>query len=90
MIRMITDALGIGAVIVGGGLIVGATIAVIGKEAIQKDQTILDKAEISVVRIGFVTEGMVKGAIISAPISIMALLAVNYGLKAQKKVVGGI
>ena len=87
---MLSDILSVGAIVVGGGLIVGATVAVIGKEAIQKDQTILDKAETSIVRIGFVTEGMVKGAIISAPISIMALLAVNYGLKAQKKVVGGI
>ena len=87
---MLSDILSVGAIVVGGGLIVGATVAVIGKEAIQKDQTILDKAETSIVRIGFVTEGMVKGAIISAPISIMALLAVNYGLRAQKKVVGGI
>jgi len=91
---MISDALSIGgivAIMAGGGLVVGATIAIIGKEiATGGDDTILDKAETSLIRIGYVSEGVAKGTLIAAPVSIFALVAVNYGLKTQKKIVGGV
>ena len=91
---MISDALSIGgivAVMAGGGLVVGATIAIIGKEiATGGDDSIIDKAETSIIRIGYVTEGVAKGTLIAAPVSLFALIAVNYGLKVQKKVVGGV
>jgi hypothetical protein len=50
----------------------------------------IDKAETSLIRLGVFSEGIVKGAIVSVPTSILILLLVNYGLKAQKKVVGGV
>ena len=80
---------GMVAAVIGGGLIVGTTIAIIGKEiTLNNDDTFVDKAETSLVRIGYVSEGIVKGAMISAPVSIMSILAVNYALKAQKRIAG--
>ena len=86
---MISDFLSVGAVVIGGGFVVGATIAVIGKEvALNADDSVLDKAETSLIRIGYVSEGVLKGAMISVPVSLIALLGVNYALKTQKKIVG--
>ena len=91
---MISDALSIGQIVgvmAGAGVVVGITIAVIGKEvATGGNDTVIDKAETSLIRIGYVSEGVAKGTLLAAPVSILALVAVNVGLKAQKKVVGGV
>ena len=80
----------IAGVIVGGTLIAGVTIAIIGKEVVKEDQSIADKAEVSLIRLGYVTEGMAKGALVSVPPCLVALLVVNYTLKAQSRLVGGV
>ena len=77
--------------IVGGvGLLGGITVGVIGREVIQDNDTIEDKIESSLIKIGFVSEGIVKGAIISVPVCAIVLIGVNLSLKAQKKLVGGL
>ena len=77
--------------IVGGGAILGGvTIAVISKEILEEDKTLVDKAEDSLIKLGFVTEGMVKGVILSVPVCAVVLIGVNVSLKAQKRLVGGI
>jgi hypothetical protein len=77
--------------IVGGAAILGGiTIAVIGKEIIKDDQTIVDKTESSLIKLGYVSEGMVKGAIISVPVCVVVLIGLNVTMKAQKSLVGGV
>jgi len=77
--------------IVGGAAILGGiTIAVIGKEIIKDDQTIVDKTESSLIKLGWTTEGMVKGAIISVPVCVVVLIGLNVTMKAQKSLVGGV
>ena len=67
---MISDFLSVGAVVIGGAFVVGATIAVIGKEvALNADDSVLDKAETSLIRIGYGSEGVLKGAMLSDPVS---------------------
>ncbi len=80
----------IAGVIVGTTVIAGVTIAIIGKEVVKEDQSLVDKAEVSLIRLGYVTEGMAKGALVSVPPCLLALLAVNYTIKAQKRLVGGV
>ena len=77
--------------IVGGVAVLGGiTIAVIGKEIVEEDKTLIDKAEDGLIKLGFVTEGMVKGAIISVPVCAVVLIGLNVTMKAQKSLVGGI
>ena len=76
------------AITAAGALIAGVTIAVIGKEVLNDNQSIEDKAKSSLVKLGYVSEGMVKGAIVSLPICVVVLLGVNYGLRAQHRLVG--
>ena len=77
--------------IVGGAAILGGvTIAVISKEILQEDKTLVDKAEDSLIKLGFVTEGMVKGVVLSVPVCAVVLIGLNVSLKAQKRLVGGV
>ena len=77
--------------VVAVSVIGGVTIAVIGKEVlINQNDTLADKAEDSLIRLGYVSEGIVKGAMVSVPPCIVALIVLNYGLKAQKSLVGGV
>jgi len=75
---------------IGIALVAGVGIAVVAQSAANDDNTMIEKAETSLVKLGYVSEGIVKGAIVSVPASVLILLLVNYGLKAQKKVVGGV
>ena len=75
---------------IGIALVAGVSIAVVAQEVANDDNTMIEKAETSLIRLGVFSEGIVKGAIVSVPTSILILLLVNYGLKAQKKVVGGV
>jgi len=77
--------------IVGGAAILGGiTIAIIGKEIVDEDKTLVDKAEDSLIKLGFLTEGMVKGAVLSVPVCAVVLIGLNVSLKAQKRLVGGV
>ena len=77
--------------IVGGAaLLGGVTIAVIGKEINSDEETMADKAESSLIKIGYFSEGMVKGAIISVPVCAVVLIGLNITLKVQKRLVGGV
>ena len=77
--------------IVGGVAVLGGvTIAIISKEIIDEDKTLVDKTEDSLIKLGFVTEGMVKGAILSVPVCAVVLIGLNVSLKAQKRLVGGV
>ncbi len=77
--------------IVGGAAILGGvTIAIIGKEIVDEDKTLVDKAEDRLIKLGFVTEGMVKGAVLSVPVCAVVLIGLNVSLKAQKRLVGGV
>tara|TARA_R110002050_G_scaffold82354_1_gene176421 strand:- start:638 stop:889 length:252 start_codon:yes stop_codon:yes gene_type:complete len=78
------------AVVGGVGILGGVTVAVIGREVIQDNDTIEDKIESSLIKIGFTSEGIVKGMVISVPVCAIALIVVNMSLKAQKKLVGGL
>tara|TARA_R110000765_G_scaffold97062_1_gene182699 strand:- start:540 stop:851 length:312 start_codon:yes stop_codon:yes gene_type:complete len=82
---MVWQIIGIG---VGAAVITGVTIAIVAKEVINDNDTLIEKAETSLVRLGFVSEGIVKGAIVSVPPCLVALLVLNYGMKAQKRLVG--
>jgi hypothetical protein len=75
---------------IGIALVTGLGIATVSQEVANDDNTMIEKAETSLVKLGYVSEGIVKGAIVSVPASVLILLLVNYGLKAQKKVVGGV
>ena len=46
--------------------------------------------ESSLIKLGYVSEGIAKGLLVSVPPSLVVLLVLNYGLKAQKRVVGGV
>ena len=77
--------------IVGGVAVLGGiTIAIIGKEIVDEDKTLVDKAEDSLIKLGFLTEGMVKGAVLSVPVCAVVLIGLNVSLKAQKRLVGGV
>lgn len=77
--------------IVGGAAILGGvTIAIIGKEIVDEDKTLVDKAEDSLIKLGFVTEGMVKGVVLSVPVCAVVLIGLNVSLKAQKRLIGGV
>ena len=77
--------------IVGGVAVLGGiTIAVIGKEIVEEDKTLIDKAEDGLIKLGFVTERMVKGAIISVPVCAIVLIGLNVSLKAQTRLIGGV
>ena len=73
---------------IGIALVAGVSTAVVAQEVANDDNTMIEKAETSLIKLGYVSEGIVKGAIVSVPASVLILLLVNYGLKAQKKVVG--
>ncbi len=77
--------------IVGGAAILGGvTIAIIGKEIVDEDKTLVDKAEDSLIKLGWTTEGMVKGVVLSVPVCAVVLIGLNVSLKAQKRLVGGV
>jgi len=80
----------IAGVAVGVAILGGVTVAIIGKEVASPDQSIGDKAESSLIKLGYVSEGIAKGLLVSVPPSLVVLLVLNYGLKAQKRVVGGV
>ena len=88
VISMIQGITQIVAITAAGALVAGVTIAVIGKEVLNENQSVEDKAKSSLVKIGVFSEGILKGAIVSLPVCVVVLLGVNYTLRAQNRLVG--
>ncbi len=69
---------------VGGVAIAGLGLAVVS--TINPDETIGDKLETTLIRVGYVSEGIVKGSIVAIPSSLLILLVFNQAVKIQKRV----
>tara|TARA_B100000029_G_C16804058_1_gene677843 strand:+ start:211 stop:450 length:240 start_codon:yes stop_codon:yes gene_type:complete len=73
-------AVGLGGIAVAGmGLAVVATV--------DPDETIGDKLETTLIRVGYISEGVVKGSIVAIPTTLLVLILFNAAMKVQKKVV---
>ncbi len=73
------------AVAFGGVAVAGVTLAVVA--SIDPDETINDKIEKTLIRTGYITEGMVKGAIVAVPTSALVLIAFNVAMNTKDKVI---
>ena len=82
---MVIPIIAAGIAVIGLG---GVGLAIVAHEVANDDDTIVDKAETSLVRLGYVSTGIAKGALVSVPPCVFALLILNYGLKAQKRIIG--
>ena len=71
-------------VAVGGVAIAGLGLAVVS--TVNPDETIGDKLETTLIRVGYVSEGIVKGSIVAIPSSLLILLVFNQAVKIQKRV----
>jgi hypothetical protein len=69
---------------VGGVAIAGLGLAVVS--TVNPDETIGDKLETTLIRVGYVSEGIVKGSIVAIPSSLLILLVFNQAVKIQKRV----
>jgi len=71
-------------VAVGGVAVAGLGLAVVS--SINPDETIGDKLETTLIRVGYVSEGILKGSIVAVPSSLLVLLVFNQAIKIQKRV----
>jgi hypothetical protein len=69
---------------VGGVAIAGLGLAVVS--TVNPDETIGDKLETTLIRVGYVSEGVLKGSIVAIPSSLLILLVFNQAVKIQKRV----
>lgn len=69
---------------VGGVAIAGLGLAVVA--TVNPDETIGDKLETTLIRVGIVSEGVLKGSIVAIPSSLLILLVFNQAVKIQKRV----
>jgi hypothetical protein len=69
---------------VGGVAIAGLGLAVVS--TVNPDETIGDKLETTLIRVGYVSEGIVKGSIVAIPSSLLILIVFNQAVKIQKRV----
>ena len=74
----------LGLLLVGGVAIAGLGLAVVS--TINPDETIGDKLETTLIRVGYVSEGIAKGSIVAIPSSLLILLVFNQAIKIQKRV----
>ena len=72
------------AVAVGGVALAGAGLAVVA--SIDPNETVGDKLETTLVRVGYVSEGIVKGSIVAVPTSLLVLVAFNQAMKIKGRV----
>ena len=72
------------AVAVGGVALAGAGLAVVA--SIEPDETVGDKLETTLVRVGYMSEGIVKGSIVAVPTSLLVLVAFNQAMKLKGRV----
>jgi len=71
-------------VALGGVAIAGLGLAVVS--TVNPDETIGDKLETTLIRVGYVSEGILKGSIVAVPSSLLVLLLFNQAIKIQKRV----
>jgi hypothetical protein len=71
-------------VALGGVAIAGLGLAVVS--TVNPDETIGDKLETTLIRVGYVSEGVLKGSIVAIPSSLLVLLLFNQAIKIQKRV----
>jgi len=69
---------------VGGVAIAGLGLAVVS--TVNPNETIGDKLETTLIRVGYVSEGVLKGSIVAIPSSLLILLVFNQAIKIQKRV----
>ena len=69
---------------VGGVAIAGLGLAVVS--TVNPDETIGHKLETTLIRVGYVSEGVLKGSIVAIPSSLLILLVFNQAVKIQKRV----
>ncbi len=72
------------AVALGGVALAGAGLAVVA--SIDPDETVGDKLETTLVRVGYVSEGIVKGSIVAVPTSLLVLVVFNQAMKIKGRV----
>ena len=73
------------AVAVGGVALAGAGLAVVA--SIDPDETVGDKLETTLIRVGYISEGVVKGSIVAIPTSLLVLVVFNQVMKVKERVV---
>ena len=73
------------AVAVGGVALAGAGLAVVA--SIDPDETVVDKLETTLIRVGYISEGVVKGSIVAIPTSLLVLVVFNQVMKVKERVV---
>jgi len=81
VIKMVLPLLGLA---VGGVAIAGLGLAVVS--TVNPDETIGDKLETTLIRVGYVSEGVLRGSIVAIPSSLLILLVFNQAVKIQKRV----
>jgi hypothetical protein len=69
---------------VGGVAIAGVGLAVVS--SVNPDETLGDKLETTLIRVGYVSEGVLKGSIVAIPSSLLILIVFNQAVKIQKRV----
>ena len=72
------------AVAVGGVALAGAGLAVVA--SIDPDETVGDKLETTLVRVGYMSEGVLKGSIVAVPTSLLVLIVFNQTMKIKGRV----
>ena len=73
------------AVAVGGVALAGVGLAAVS--AIDPDESVGDKLETTLIRVGYVTEGVIKGSIVAVPTSLLVLVVFNHAIKMKEKVI---
>lgn len=68
---------------IGGGTIALAGVALAGVALTTEEDSefdLVEEIELTLIRTGYVTEGVVKGVLVAAPPAILIVLAVSAGL----------
>tara|TARA_R100001198_G_C5236125_1_gene214024 strand:- start:13 stop:252 length:240 start_codon:yes stop_codon:yes gene_type:complete len=73
------------AVAIGGVAIAGAGLAAVS--ALDPDETVGDKLETTLIRVGYISEGVFKGSIVAIPTSLLVLVVFNQVMKVKERVV---
>jgi len=82
---MVLPLIPIAGLAVGGLAVTGVGLAYLSSE-IQKEEDIGDKLELMLIRVGYVSEGVIKGSLVAVPTSLLVLLAFNSVMKLQDRV----
>tara|TARA_Y100000361_G_scaffold54513_1_gene47547 strand:+ start:345 stop:593 length:249 start_codon:yes stop_codon:yes gene_type:complete len=73
------------AVAVGGVALAGVGLAAVS--ALDPNETVGDKLETTLIRVGYISEGVVKGSIVAIPTSLLVLVVFNQVMKVKERVV---